>query len=350
MKISYSWLKQYVDTDLAPERVSEVITSTGLEVDSMERIEAIRGGLAGVVVGEVLTCDKHPDADKLSVTTVDVGEQKPLSIVCGAPNVAKGQKVLVATIGTTLYFSGGEVTIKKAKLRGVSSEGMICAEDELGLGTSHEGIMVLPGDTPVGMPARELFKLDDDYVYEIGLTPNRIDAASHYGVARDLAAYLAFHSNTDTKAVKPDVSGFSIDSKSLTIPVEVVNTSACRRYSAITVSNVTVAPSPEWLQKRLKSIGINPINNIVDVTNYVLHEVGQPLHAFDADAITGGRVVVQTLAEGTPFITLDGVERKLSADDLMICNGSEPMCIAGVFGGLSSGNTAKTTRPFIESA
>lgn len=350
MKISYSWLKQYVDTDLAPERVSEVITSTGLEVDSMERIEAIRGGLAGVVVGEVLTCDKHPDADKLSVTTVDVGEQKPLSIVCGAPNVAKGQKVLVATIGTTLYFSGGEVTIKKAKLRGVSSEGMICAEDELGLGTSHEGIMVLPGDTPVGMPARELFKLDDDYVYEIGLTPNRIDAASHYGVARDLAAYQAFHSNTDTKAVKPDVSGFSIDSKSLTIPVEVVNTSACRRYSAITVSNVTVAPSPEWLQKRLKSIGINPINNIVDVTNYVLHEVGQPLHAFDADAITGGRVVVQTLAEGTPFITLDGVERKLSADDLMICNGSEPMCIAGVFGGLSSGITAKTTRVFIESA
>lgn len=349
MKIAHSWLTQYIKTDKTPEEISHILTSIGLEVESLEEREPVKGGLAGVVVGEVLTCEKHPDADKLSVTTVNVGSGEPLHIVCGAPNVAKGQKVLVATIGTKLYFNNQEVEIKKTKLRGQLSEGMICAEDELGLGDSHAGIMVLPDDAPVGIPAARYFNLEKDYIYEIGLTPNRIDAASHYGVARDLAAYLHFHENTG-QLLKPSVDGFKVDNNSLSIPVDVVNTDACLRYSGITISGVVVGPSPEWLQKRLRSIGLNPINNVVDVTNFVLHEIGQPLHAFDADAIKGNRVVVRTMPEGTPFVTLDGVERKLSSDDLMICNESEPMCIAGVFGGLHSGVTGKTTKVFLESA
>jgi len=349
MKISHSWLTQYLNVSKTPEEISRILTSIGLEVESLEAMEIVKGGLSGVVVGEVLTCEKHPDADKLSLTTVNVGADQPLSIVCGAPNVAKGQKVLVATVGAKLYFNNQEIVIKKAKLRGQLSEGMICAEDELGLGDSHDGIMVLPADAPVGMPAAEYLKIEKDYQYEIGLTPNRIDAASHYGVARDLAAYLTYHEHP-VRANLRDVSDFKVENNTLPIPVEVLNTEACPRYCGVTISGVKVAPSPEWLQKRLRAIGLNPINNVVDVTNFVLHEVGQPLHAFDADAIKGNKVVVKTMPEGTPFVTLDGVERKLSANDLMICNESEPMCIAGVFGGLHSGVTEKTTRVFIESA
>ncbi|MGE0076328.1 MAG: phenylalanine--tRNA ligase subunit beta [Bacteroidales bacterium] len=349
MKISHSWLMQYINVDMAPEQISQILTSIGLEVESLEKIETIKGGLQGVVVGEVLTCEKHPDADKLSITTVNVGQAEPLNVVCGAPNVAKGQKVLVATVGTKLYFKDEEIVIKKAKIRGAPSEGMICAEDELGVGTSHDGIMVLPSDVTVGTSAREYFKIEDDYQYEIGLTPNRIDAASHFGVARDLMAYMGLYNNAQG-ATLPSVNEFKVDNASLPIPVEVITSSACPRYSGVTVNGVKVGPSPKWLQNRLKSIGLNPINNVVDVTNFVLHEIGQPLHAFDADIIKGNKVVVRTKPEGTPFVTLDGAERKLHADDLMICNESEPMCIAGVFGGLHSGVTEKTTKIFIESA
>lgn len=349
MKISHSWLTQYLNVNKSPEELSTILTSIGLEVESLEVSEAVKGGLAGVVVGEVLTCAKHPDADKLSVTTVNVGSGEPLHVVCGAPNVARGQKVLVAKIGAKLYFNNQEIVIKKAKLRGQLSEGMICAEDELGLGDSHDGIMVLPDEAPVGVPAAEYLKVENDYLYEIGLTPNRIDAASHYGVARDLAAYISFH-EIPVKAILPDVSSFNVDSNTLYIPVEVQNPEACQRYCGITITGIKVGPSPDWLQKRLLAIGLKPINNVVDITNFVLHEVGQPLHAFDADAIKGNKVVVKTMPEGTPFVTLDGVERKLSSDDLMICNESEPMCIAGVFGGLHSGVTDKTTKVFIESA
>jgi phenylalanyl-tRNA synthetase beta chain len=348
MTISYSWLRQYINIDISPERISEILTSIGLEVESLEKLQAVKGGLEGVVVGEVLTCAKHPGADKLSVTTVNIGASEPLHVVCGAPNVARGQKVVVATVGTKLYFNEQEVVIKKAKIRGEVSEGMICAEDELGLGTSHEGIMVLDPSAPVGMPAKEYFKLEDDYVFEIGLTPNRIDAASHYGVARDLAAYLNLE--RPTRAVKPSVEAFRPDNNRLNIPVVIANPEACIRYSATTISGVTIGPSPEWLQKRIRSIGMNPINNVVDITNFVLHEVGQPLHAFDADAIKGNKVIVRTLPEGTPFVTLDGVERKLSGEDLMICNAEEGMCIGGVFGGLESGVSAKTRNIFLESA
>ena len=348
MKISYNWLKQYINVELDPERIAEILTSIGLEVENLEKHQAVKGGLEGVVIGEVLTCEKHPDADKLSCTTVNVGSGEPLPIVCGAPNVAKGQKVLVATVGTTLYFGDDEVKIKKAKLRGQPSEGMICAEDELGLGKSHDGIMVLPADAVVGTPAKEYFKLEDDYQFEIGLTPNRIDAASHFGVARDLAAYLSQES--EVKALRPSVDSFKVDDTSRTIPVEVKNAEACPRYTGVTISNVKVAPSPEWLQNRLRVIGLNPINNIVDITNFVLHEIGQPLHAFDADKIEGGKVVVGTLPEATPFVTLDGQERKLNAEDLMICNATKGMCIAGVFGGSESGVTENTNSVFLESA
>lgn len=348
MKISYNWLKQYINVELDPERIAEILTSIGLEVENLEKHQAVKGGLEGVVIGEVLTCEKHPDADKLSCTTVNVGSGEPLPIVCGAPNVAKGQKVLVATVGTTLYFGDDEVKIKKAKLRGQPSEGMICAEDELGLGKSHDGIMVLPADAVVGTPAKEYFKLEDDYQFEIGLTPNRIDAASHFGVARDLAAYLSQES--EVKALRPSVDSFKVDNTSRTIPVEVKNAEACPRYTGVTISNVKVAPSPEWLQNRLRVIGLNPINNIVDITNFVLHEIGQPLHAFDADKIEGGKVVVGTLPEATPFVTLDGQERKLNAEDLMICNATKGMCIAGVFGGSESGVTENTNSVFLESA
>lgn len=349
MKISHSWLKQYIDVDLLPEQISEILTSIGLEVESLEKVESIKGGLKGVVVGKVITCERHPNADKLSVTQVDTGEGELLSIVCGAPNVAKDQKVLVATVGATLYSGDKEIVIKRAKLRGVESSGMICAEDELGLGTSHAGIMVLSESAAVGTPASEYFNIEDDYVYEIGLTPNRIDAASHIGVARDLIAYLKFHKGVGNLQW-PDIKDFKVDNQKLPVPVEIITKEACTRYSGITVSGVKVGPSPEWLQKRLKSIGLNPINNVVDVTNFILNEVGQPLHAFNVAAIKGKKVLVKTLQEGTPFVTLDGVERKLSDKDLMICNESEPMCIAGVFGGLTSGVTDATTDVFIESA
>lgn len=348
MTISYSWLKEYLKIDIEPEKVSQILTSIGLEVESFEKHQTIKGGLEGIVIGEVLTCEKHPDADKLSKTTVSIGNGEPLHVVCGAPNVAKGQKVAVATVGTKMYFNDQEIIIKKAKIRGELSEGMICAEDELGLGTSHAGIMVLDSLAVVGTPAKEYFKIEDDYIFEIGLTPNRIDAASHFGVARDLAAYLNLEK--PTRAVKPSVESFKIDNNKLHIPVELSNPELCPRYSGVTISNIKVGPSPEWLQKHLKSIGLNPINNVVDITNFVLHEIGQPLHAFDADAITGNKVVVKTLSEGTPFITLDSNERKLSSEDLMICNTQQGMCIAGVFGGLKSGVSDSTTKVFLESA
>lgn len=348
MKISYSWLKEYIKIDQTPEEISKILTSIGLEVESLEKVEAVKGGLQGVIIGEVLTCHKHPDADKLSVTTVNIGQPEPLNIVCGAPNVAAGQRVAVATVGTTLYFNDNELTLKKTKIRGQLSEGMICAEDELGLGTDHHGIMVLNPDAKIGTPAAEYFKLDDDYQLEIGLTPNRIDAASHFGVARDLAAYLNL--SNYTKANKPSVENFTVDNNSLQIPVEVKNTEACTRYSGLTICNVKVGSSPDWLQKRLRSIGQSPINNVVDVTNFILHEIGQPLHAFDADKIEGKKVVVGTLQHDTEFTTLDEVERKLSSDDLMICSATEGMCIAGVFGGNKSGVTESTKNIFLESA
>ncbi len=348
MTISYNWLKEYININLSPEDVSKILTSIGLEVESVEIIEPVKGGLKGVVVGQVLTCQKHPDADKLSLTTVDVGQESPLSIVCGAPNVTAGQKVAVATIGSVLYFGEQEVVIKKTKIRGELSEGMICAEDELGLGASHEGIMVLNPSAAIGTPIREYFKLEDDFRFEIGLTPNRIDAASHFGVARDLAAYL--NQQQQIKAQLPTVNDFKVDNKNLHIPVDVLSPEACSRYSGLTITNVKVGPSPGWLQKKLRAIGLNPINNIVDITNFVLHEVGQPLHAFDADAVAGKRVVVKTLPANTPFVTLDGVERMLHSDDLMICNEKEGMCIAGVFGGAKSGVTETTCNIFLESA
>ncbi|MDR2286166.1 MAG: phenylalanine--tRNA ligase subunit beta [Prevotellaceae bacterium] len=345
MKVSYNWLKDYIYFEETPEKIAEILTSIGLEVESIERIESVKGGLNGVLTGHVLLCEKHPDADRLHVTTVDIGGEQPLQIVCGAPNVTKGQKVAVATVGTTLYFaSGEEIKIKKSKIRGVESFGMICAEDELGLGTSHEGIMVLDADAVPGTPLKDLLQLDDDVVFEIGLTPNRVDAASHFGLARDLAAYFRKH------ATLPDVSNFMIDNYSNPYEVEIEDENGCMRYSGITVSNVRIKPSPDWLQKRLKAIGIRPKNNVVDITNYILHELGQPLHAFDADKIEGCKVVIRTCDDGTEFTTLDGEVRKLKSTDLMICDDSKPMCIAGVFGGTDSGVTDNTVNVFIESA
>ncbi|MFO7370824.1 MAG: phenylalanine--tRNA ligase subunit beta [Bacteroidales bacterium] len=348
MNISYSWLKQYIDINLSPAEVARVLTGIGLEVEAVESVEKIKGGLRGFVIGEVKTCEKHPDADKLSVTTVDTGEENLLNIVCGAPNVAAGQRVVVATIGTTVYKGDESFQIKKAKIRGVVSEGMICAEDEIGLGTSHDGIMVLPGDAPVGMPAETFFKVEAETMFVIGLTPNRIDSASHFGVARDLAAYLK--KDRDVALIKPDVSAFITDHRNFPVEVVIENAKSCPRYAGVSVSGVKVGPSPQWLQDRLLAIGMNPINNIVDITNFVLHELGQPLHAFDADEIRGGRIVVKNMPEGTPFVTLDNVERKLSKDDLMICDGAGPVAIGGVFGGLHSGVTDKTSNIFIESA
>lgn len=351
MKISFNWLKQYIETDLDAEQAARILTDIGLEVEALEKTESIRGGLAGVVVGHVLTCEKHPDADKLHVTTVDLGDGTPTQIVCGAPNVAAGEKVIVATINSTLYPTGEQngFKIKKSKIRGVESLGMLCAEDEIGVGTAHDGIIVLPQDVPAGTPARDYFQLEDDYLLEIGLTPNRADAMSHYGVARDLAVYLKAN-GLPCKLKLPPVEAFAQDSDRKEITVEVQNAEAAPRYMGVTITGVKVAPSPEWLQRRLRAIGMNPKNNVVDITNFVLHETGQPLHAFDAAKIEGGRIVVRTCPEGTPFTTLDGIERKLSADDLMICNAREPMCIAGVFGGLDSGVTETTTDIFIESA
>lgn len=345
MKISYSWLKQYIDIPESAEEIGKVLTSTGLEVESVQPFESVKGGMKGLVVGEVLTCARHPNADKLSVTTVDVGGTEPLHIVCGAPNVAAGQKVVVATPGTTVHPLKGEpFTIKSTKIRGEQSEGMICAEDEVGLGESHAGIMVLNTTLPNGTPAAQHFSIEEDFVIEIGLTPNRADAASHIGVARDIRA-------AKSRTLKlPGVEAFKTDNTNLAIPVKVENPAACPRYSAVTISGVTVAESPDWLKNRLKSIGLTPINNIVDITNFVLHETGQPLHAFDAGEITGKEVIVKTLPAGTRFTTLDGKERVLTSGDLMICNRSEGMCIAGVFGGIKSGISAKTKNIFLESA
>lgn len=344
MKISYHWLKQYIDIPETAEEIGHVLTATGLEVESVEPFETVKGGLKGLVIGEVLTCSKHPNADKLSITTVNVGD-KVLPIVCGAANVAAGQKVVVALPGATVYPTKGEpFTIKAAKIRGEVSEGMICAEDEIGLGESHAGIMVLTTDVANGTPASRFFNVESDYVLEIGLTPNRADAASHMGVARDVKA-------SKRRAIKlPSVESYKSDNKNLTIPVEVENTQACLRYSGVTISGVMIGESPDWLKNRLRSIGLSPINNIVDITNFVLHETGQPLHAFDADKIAGKKVLVKTMPAGTKFLTLDDKERTLTNLDLMICNTEEPMCIAGIFGGIKSGISASTKNIFLESA
>ena len=352
MKISYNWLKDYLNTQLSIEELSHLLTDIGLEVEAIEAFESLKGGLKGIVTGEIKTCERHANADKLSVTTVDVGGPDLLHIVCGAPNVAAGQKVVVATIGTLLYNGDESFEIKKSKIRGEVSEGMICAEDELGLGASHEGIMVLPADVAIGISAADYFGITRDVVFEIGLTPNRADAASHFGVARDLAAAISARELEESlpELKSPDISAFAVANKSLPITVTVENTKACPRYSGLTVSGIKVGPSPEWLINRLKAIDIRPINNVVDITNYVLFEYGQPLHAFDASAITGNTVVIKTLPEGTPFVTLDGVERKLGSGDLMICNAEDPMCIAGVFGGAKSGVDENTTAVFLESA
>ena len=349
MNISYNWLKEYVDFDLTPEEVSAALTSIGLETDGVEEVQSIKGGLEGLVVGEVLTCEPHPNSDHMHITTVDLGEGEPVQIVCGAANVAAGQKVIVATLGTKLYDGDQSFTIKKSKLRGVESNGMICAEDEIGVGTSHDGIIVLPQDVVPGTLAKDYYNIKSDYVFEVDITPNRADACSHYGVARDLYAWLV-QNGYQTSLHRPETSEFKVDNHDMDIDVVVENTEACPRYAGVAIKNVTVKESPEWLQNKLRLIGVRPVNNIVDITNYILHAYGQPMHCFDADKIKGGKIVVKTCQEGTKFVTLDEVERKLSECDLMICNAEEPMCIAGVFGGLDSGTTETTKDVFLESA
>jgi phenylalanyl-tRNA synthetase beta chain len=350
MRISYNWLKQFLKIDWTPEQTSELLTDLGLEVEGLDKYQSVKGGLEGVVVGKVLTCIKHPNADKLKLTTVDVGADAPLQIVCGAPNVAEGQKVPIATIGTTLYTEEGEAwTIKKGKIRGEESHGMICAEDELGLGKSHDGILVLDENIEVGTLAADIFEIENDYVFEIGLTPNRADAMSHLGTARDLRAGL-IQKDINLELITPSVSAFNVANRTLKIDVDVINKDLAPRYCGVTISGLKVKDSPQWLQNRLKAIGLSPINNIVDATNYVLHDLGQPLHAFDAVKISGNKIEVKTLKSGTKFTTLDGVERELHEDDLMICDAEKPMCIAGVFGGKESGVTAQTTSIFLESA
>jgi len=350
MTISYNWLSEYLPWSIEPEKLSKILTSIGLEVESLTFYENVKGGLAGLTVGEVLTVSQHPNADKLKITTVNIGAEAPLQIVCGASNVAVGQKVIVATIGTTIYPSSGDpLTMRVAKIRGEESFGMICAEDEIGLGTSHDGIMVLAADTVVGTPAATLFEPYQDWVYEIGLTPNRMDAMSHYGVAKDVCAYLTHHEK-EAKPVAPFPSSFAPDQNNKTIAVSIENEAACKRYAGIELTGVKVSESQAWLKNRLTAIGVRPINNIVDVTNYILHETGQPLHAFDAAAIAGGKVIVKNVPAGTAFTTLDTKERKLQDSDLLICNATDPMCIAGVFGGAASGVHAGTTSIFLESA
>jgi phenylalanyl-tRNA synthetase beta chain len=349
MKISYNWLKKYINTSLSPEEMDKILTDTGLEVESVEKIEAVKGGLEGVFVAEVLTCEKHPDADKLKVTTVTIGGE-PLQVVCGAPNVAVGQKVILATVGCTLYPKPDEpLKMKVSKIRGVDSFGMLCAEDELGMGESHAGILVLDPETPIGTPAAKLFDLEDDYQIEIGLTPNRADAMGHIGVARDLIAYLNFHQKTNLSLNMPSVDAFKVDSTALKIDVSVENTELCPRYLGITFKGVKIKPSPAWLQKSLRAVGLSPINNVVDVTNYVMRELGTPLHAFDVRSLKG-KIVVKTAKKGDKFETLDNVSRELSDENLMITNGNENLCIAGVFGGASSGIKDDTTEVFLESA
>lgn len=349
MNISYKWLKEYVDFSLTPQQVADALTSEGLEVDSLEEVPAIRGGLKGIVVGEVLECDPHPDSDHMHVCSVNLGEKEPVQIVCGASNIAKGQKVMVATIGCVLYDGDKEFKIKKSRLRGIDSYGMICAEDEIGVGKDHNGIIVLPQDTKPGTPAAEYYNLESDYVIEIDITPNRADACSHYGVARDLYAWLV-RNGYETSIHRPSVDDFKIDNEDLNINIEVENSEACPRYCAITVKDCEVKESPEWLKTKLETIGLRSINNIVDITNYIMMAYGQPLHCFDADMIKGNKVVVRTMPEGTPFITLDGMEHKLSEKDLAICNAEEPMCIAGVFGGKGSGTYDTTKDVLFESA
>ena len=350
MNISYNWLKRYIALNDSAEQVAQILTSIGLEVGKVEKVQTIKGGLEGLVVGEVITCVDHPNSDHLHITTTRVApDAEPLQIVCGAPNVAAGQKVIVATVGTVLYDGDEKFTIKKGKIRGEESLGMICAEDEIGVGTSHDGIMVLPADTPVGMPAKEYFGVEDDSLIEVDITPNRADGASHYGVARDLYAYYQAK-GMDVALTRPSVEAFKVDSHALPIEVVVKNAQACPRYTGVSIKGVTIKESPDWLKKALNTVGIRPINNVVDVTNFVLHEMGQALHSFDADKIKGNKVIVKNAAEGEKFVTLDGVERTLSAADLMICNAEEPMCIAGVFGGQDSGISETTTNVFLESA
>ncbi|MBP5732027.1 MAG: phenylalanine--tRNA ligase subunit beta [Bacteroidaceae bacterium] len=349
MNISYKWLKEYVDFDLTPQQTADALTSIGLEVGSVEEVQSVKGGLKGLVVGEVLTCEMHPNSDHLHVCSVNIGEAEPSQIVCGAPNVAAGQKVVVATLGTVLYDGDQQFTIKRSKLRGVESLGMICAEDEIGVGTDHSGIIVLPADTKVGMPAAEYYQLESDYVIEVDITPNRSDACSHYGVARDLYAWLV-QNGYKTTLHRPTTDSFRVDNHDLEIDVQIRDEQRCPRYAAVSVTGCHVAESPDWLKQRLNIIGLRPINNIVDITNYIMHAYGQPLHCFDADMIKGRTIIVDTLAEGTPFVTLDGVEHKLSSEDLAICNAEEPMCIAGVFGGKGSGTYETTTNVLFESA
>ena len=349
MNISYNWLKEYVNFDLTPEETAAALTSIGLETGSVEEVQSIKGGLEGLVIGKVLTCEPHPNSDHMHITTVDLGQGEPVQIVCGAANVAAGQKVVVATLGTKLYDGDECFTIKKSKLRGVESNGMICAEDEIGVGTSHEGIIVLPDDVTPGTLAKDYYNIKSDYVLEVDITPNRADACSHYGVARDLYAWL-IQNGRQAELKRPSVDAFKVDNHDMDIDVVVENTEACPRYAGVSIKGVTVKESPEWLQNKLRLIGVRPINNIVDITNYILHAYGQPMHCFDADKIKGGKIVVRTCEEGTKFVTLDEVEHKLSERDLMICNAEEPMCIGGVFGGLDSGTTEATKDVFLESA
>ena len=349
MNISYKWLKEYVDFDLTPQQVCDALTSTGLEVDALEEVQSIKGGLKGLYVGQVLTCEMHPDSDHLHVTTVDLGKPEPQQIVCGAPNVAAGQKVIVADLGCVLYDGDKEFQIKKSKLRGVESLGMICAEDEIGIGTSHDGIIVLPDDAVVGTPAAEYYHLESDWLIEVDITANRADALSHWGVARDLYAWLK-QNGYQTATHKPVADHFTVDNHDLPIEVEIENQEACRRYACVSVTDCQVKESPDWLKAKLTTIGLRPINNIVDITNYVMMALGQPLHTFDADMVKGHKIVVKTMPEGTPFVTLDGEEHKLSDRDLAICNAEEPMCIAGVFGGKGSGTYETTRNVVLESA
>lgn len=349
MKISYNWLKEYVDFDMSAQEVADALTSIGLEVGALEEVQTIKGGLEGIVIGHVLTCENHPNSDHMHVCQVDLGDGTPVQIVCGAPNVAAGQKVVVATLGCKLYDGDKCFVIKKSKLRGIESNGMICAEDEIGIGTSHDGIIVLPDDAPVGCKAAEYYDIKSDFVIEVDITPNRADACSHYGVARDLYAWLV-RNGKETSLHRPTCDAFNVDNHDLEIDVVVENQEACPRYCAVTVSGCEVKESPDWLQDKLRLIGVRPINNIVDITNYILFAYGQPLHCFDTDMITGKKVVVKTMPEGTPFVTLDGVEHKLSDRDLAICNTEEPMCIAGIFGGKGSGTYLTTKNVLFESA
>ena len=349
MNISYKWLKEYVDFDLTPQEVCDALTSTGLEVGALEEVQSVKGGLKGLYVGKVLTCEMHPNSDHLHVTTVDLGHEKPSQIVCGAPNVTAGQKVIVADLGCVLYDGDKEFVIKKSKLRGVESCGMICAEDEIGIGTSHDGIIVLPEDAPVGQPAAEYYKLESDWLIEVDITANRADALSHWGVARDLYAWLV-QNGYETSLHRPDCSAFAVDNNNLPIEVEIENNEACLRYACVSVKDCDVKESPEWLKNKLRVIGLRPINNIVDITNYVMMAYGQPMHCFDADMVKGHKIVVRTLPEGTKFVTLDGVEHTLGTHDLSICNAEEPMCIAGIFGGKGSGTYETTRDVVLESA